>query len=138
MKRKMKIAKMKFVKPKVSQDNGANSTNPTPAPAPSDASFQHKIKVERVAPPESKPAPLLTPPSDTPAMMLPSELSLAKEISFEKGLPNLKPEKSAESDKVTPTLTQALPPPPQVQMFTTGSNRSTSDGRALSKCQGLG
>eukprot|EP00800_Vazella_pourtalesii_P010969 TRINITY_DN2659_c0_g2_i1.p1 TRINITY_DN2659_c0_g2~~TRINITY_DN2659_c0_g2_i1.p1 ORF type:complete len:356 (+),score=101.28 TRINITY_DN2659_c0_g2_i1:1037-2104(+) len=139
MKRKMKVAKMKFVKSKPQkEENGTEenkSKSKTSSVVDSDASFQHKIKVERVAPVEPSPvAPAPVTPVEKPVQLPPIELPVAeRSADLVETL-----SKQERTDKPVHTEVPPATQPPQVQLFTSGSsNRSTSDGKALSYKQKL-
>ena len=128
----MKIAKMKFVKPSKTHrdENGSNETKKQTM-SDTSASFQHKIKVERVPPPD--PAPLVLQPvvPVETGVQLPSMERLAQ-----LGESLVKQNKSVQLDiqPQTQTQTQTQPQTPQVQLFTSvTTNRSSSDGKALSE-----
>ena len=133
----MKIAKMKFVKPsKIPRDETGTSDSKKQSVPDSNASFQHKIKVERVAPPD--PAPLMPEPVgpvDTDALLAPLEFPSRERLG---GVG----ESTGMQDKVErPVHTEIQPQPqpqPQVQLFTSvTTNRGNSDGKALSECSSL-
>ncbi|KAI6646722.1 hypothetical protein LOD99_12843 [Oopsacas minuta] len=133
MKRKLKVAKMKFVKPKpLREDNGTEEKTKT---VENDASFQHKIKVERVVPVE--PTPVI--PSPVTPIEQPLQLSNIDPPVVD-GVPDITDgiAKQESSQRPAHIETQPQIQPPQVQLFTSGSsNRSTSDGKALSYKQKL-
>ena len=131
MKRKMKVAKMKFVKSKPQkEENGTQEKKRTHA-VDRDASFQHKIKVERVAPVDPSPvAPAPVTPVEKPVQLPLLELSVGdRSADLMETL-----SKQERIDKPVHTVGTPAIQPPQVQLFTSGSsNRSTSDGKALSQ-----
>ena len=132
MKRKMKVAKMKFVKSKPQKDeNGTEEIKKKRTSViDSDASFQHKIKVERVAPVDPSPVvPAPVTPVEKPVQLPSIELPVGdRSADLTETL-----SKQERIDKPVHTEVTPVIQPPQVQLFTSGSsNRSTSDGKALS------
>ena len=132
IKRKLKIAKMKFIKPnKIQRDENETNENIKQTVTDTNASFQHKIRVERVAPPD--PAPLVPPPVVPldPGVLPPPLEFPTRERLVEIG------ESIVNQEQVEMPVHLDIPPPPQppqVQLFTSvTTNRGSSDGKSLSE-----